>query len=370
MTNRKVVFISGHLWRSRRRAGFHHLADAFHRLGWTVIFATVALSRFSMLRRDYRLDEAPSHERNRLLWVNDTLGYFTWYTPWHPVDFRLGLVNQALSALVKAYANLPLGDLAHHVRDADLFVFESTPGIVLFERFKQLNMHATYVYRVSDSLRALDVHPELLSVEQRIAPAFDLVSVPSPLIAEFFPPLCRLHVHRHGLDKGLFDLPCSSPYGAAGGRPQAVSVGTMLFDRSFFALAAEGCPQIDFHIIGAAKKVVKRQNVFLYGEMPFASTVPYLRYADLGLAPYRQNERAAYLADSSLKMIQYTYCRLPIVAPIFAAAGRKHAMPYIPGDCRSIKHALLAALSFDRNTIKQDVVKSWGEVAKDILSSI
>ncbi len=56
---KRVVLITGHYWNSKRKAGFHWLADAFLRQGWEVVFFTAPpapLSLLSVIRRDYRLD--------------------------------------------------------------------------------------------------------------------------------------------------------------------------------------------------------------------------------------------------------------------------------------------------------------------------
>ncbi len=59
----KVVFFTYHVWRSERRAGFHHLAKSFHDFGWEVLFFTTGLSWLSFLQGNKRLDNYQVHER-------------------------------------------------------------------------------------------------------------------------------------------------------------------------------------------------------------------------------------------------------------------------------------------------------------------
>lgn len=223
-----------------------------------------------------------------------------------------------------------------------------------------------FVYRVSDDLRVLGTHPVIQETEKRVASAFDLISLPSPLLRRSFPGLTNIRIHPMGMCKASFEAPCENPYGA-GEAVDVVSVGTMLFDGSFFRIASKLFPAWRFHVIGKVDDPRAEKNVAIYGEIPFNKTVPYIRFADIGLAPYRYQERAEYLAYTSNKMIQYTFCRLPIVAPHFAVADhRPHAFGYDPGDADSIGQALSAARALDRSVIDAKGIRSWDELAADL----
>ena len=95
----------------------------------------------------------------------------------------------------------------------------------------------------------------------------------------------------------------------------------MLFDESFFTSAADQFPEVQFHIIGPGRTsdALSRSNVHVYGEMKFAETVKYIKHAKFCIAPYRRNEHATYLADTSMKLLQYDFLGLPSVYPAFAA---------------------------------------------------
>ena len=62
-------------------------------------------------------------------------------------------------------------------------------------------------------------------------------------------------------------------------------------------------------------------------------------------------------------MHQYTYCRLPIVAPTFLRHEREHVFYYTPGEDESIGQAIADSLKFDRNRISTASVMSWDEIA-------
>ena len=98
-----------------------------------------------------------------------------------------------------------------------------------------------------------------------------------------------------------------------------------------------------------------------YGERAFAGLVPYVKHADIGLQTLEYWPGAECFTDS-LKMQQYTYCRLPIVAPTFLRSDRPHVFCYEPGDDGSIRQALQAALRFDRDLVPGAEVSRWDDL--------
>ncbi|MGH2584924.1 MAG: glucuronosyltransferase [Dehalococcoidia bacterium] len=358
---KRAVLVSVHYWGSKRRAGFHWLADALWRAGWEVVFVTASVSWLSTLRRDFRMAYGVRREANRLLVVRERLRQYVWFTPWHPANLRDERLNRLSSPLFRRYGELRLGPLADVARGADLFIFESTPGLLLFDRFKRLAPDARFVYRVSDDLRLLRSHPVVLEAERRSAPRFDLVSVPSASMLHLFPGLDNVMVNPHGIRADLFDADAPSPYPAGGGR-NVVFAGMPPFDTDFLTRAARLFPTWQFHIIGPVSGLPGLTNVHAHGERPFEETVPYLKHADIGLHTPTYDPGVESRADS-LKVIQYTYCRLPIVAPEFLRSARSHVFPYRPGDDESVRAALTAAAGCDRAGIARDGISSWDDLA-------
>jgi len=146
----------------------------------------------------------------------------------------------------------------------------------------------------------------------------------------------------------------------------------MLFDHQAVGVLLDAFPNVTFHAFGHLKLegLESRPNLRAHGEVAFASLVQYLHHADVGLAPYLDRPEAHYLAESSLKLIQYTYCQLPIVAPHFAKAGREHVIGYDPTDPASIKAALRSALAYDRSTIDRSRVATWDDVITRMLDRV
>ncbi|CAN1209719.1 UDP-glucuronate:glycolipid 2-beta-glucuronosyltransferase [Tumidithrix helvetica PCC 7403] len=365
---KRVVLITGHYWNSKRKAGFHWLADALWRQGWEVVFLTAALSWLSVIRRDYRLEYPVLQEANKLQQVKLGMWSYVWFTLWHPANLRWNLLNFLSRKWFHSYSQLPLGEVEPMIRDADLFIFESTPALLLFEKCKCLNPRAQYIYRVSDDLRRLRSHPIVLEREKQIVSQFDLVSVPSRYIYELFDKLPNLELQLHGIRKDLFSLEYSNPYPPSE-FPNLIFVGNSYFDCDFLDQASQLFPYWQFHVIGPINNLPKRQNIIAYGELPFEATVPYLKYADIALQTLVYSRGSESFTDS-LKVIQYTYCQLPIIAPAYLSSSRAHMFYYQPDNVASIREALISAHTYDRSKIQTDEIISWDELALQLLQTV
>ena len=116
-----VTLLTYHAWRSKHRAGFHHLAQAFRELGWRVLFFTVGLSWLSSLTRDFRLEPYSASERNRLTEEEDSLFGYLHYTLWHSVGVKNSVLDAITTPFVRQYPSFPF-------RDAEPLLQESDPA--------------------------------------------------------------------------------------------------------------------------------------------------------------------------------------------------------------------------------------------------
>jgi 2-beta-glucuronyltransferase len=360
---KRVVFVTSHYLDSQRKAGFHWLAESFWRAGWHVLFFTESISWLSLLRRDPRCRYPILRESRRLRYLRERFASYVWLTPFHPIHLRSGLLNRLGTPVLKLYPRFSLGEAEPEIARADLFVFDSDHGLFLFDRFKQLNPDARFVYRVSDDIRMMRHNPLLPAQEERIVPQFDLISSPSAVFRQRFAQLPNVFLHNHGLEKDLFDRPHANPYRSAG--PNVVYVGKHYFDADFLVRAVRLFPGWSFHIFGAVGGLPAGSNLTCHGERPFGNLIPYLRHADIGLQNLTYTPGAEWFTDS-LKMFQYTYCRLPIVAPSFLRHDRPHVFYYEPGDDASIRQALQSAQAYDRTRIATDGVLTWDDLASKL----
>ncbi len=331
---RRVVLISGHYLGSRRRAGFHHLAEAYWRLGWDATFVTAAISRLSRLRGDYRFEYPVRAEANRLVQVRERLTSFV-LMPWiHPGNMGSEPANRLLEPVFARYAQTPLGPLAEVLAEADLVIFESTAGLLLVDQVRRKAADARLVYRASDDLSRLGVHPIIVRAEQKALPVFDLVSVPTQFIADVLAPFVIAQVQPPGIDKQAFDRPTTSPYGAG---TNAVFAGVShFFDYDALGTAARLAPHVAFHMIGPPP-VPAPANVQFHSEMPFESVVPYLQHATFALLLFPPGDPRLGAGN---KVAQYSYCRLPVVAPTHLRFDRPNVCIFEAGNEESLRRAL------------------------------
>lgn len=358
---RRAVLLSGHYYASKRKANFHFLADSYARQGWDVTFVTTQISPISRWRRDLRFSYPVLAEANRLVGKAENLASYVWYTPFHVFHLRSNLLDRLTGPLARLYARLPMPQLEPVLAAADLILVESSGALLLVDRLRRLNPRARLVYRVSDDIRNLGQHAAILAAERDAAPVFDLISAPSRYTVDRFQRLPNIRLHPHGIEIEAFARETESPYGPG---THLVSVGTSFFDPGLIPAAAELYPDWTFHVIGRVENQTSHPNIRWYGEMAFDATVPFIQHADIGLAPYLYRPGAETLADSSLKLNQYTWCRLPSVAPPFALrADRPHIFGYEPGNRASIGRALAQARAHPRASISRAGIRSWDELA-------
>jgi 2-beta-glucuronyltransferase len=359
---KKVILITYHAWNSRRKAGFHWLADSFHRNGWDVTFLTGAISRISYFKNDFRLKNNSKNIFNKLIEVEDRLFSYILYTKFHPVNLRSSFLNNIMKKEFRKYENIEFGqDLTKKIMEAGLFIFESFPGIMFINKFKSINPDARYVYRVSDDIRMLNLNPIVINFENQILDKFDLISIPNESMRKNFTGHPNVQVNFHGLKKDLFAQNYENPYKNTS-KPNAVFVGISLFDYDFIKKISEIFPDCNYYIIGPRKKSGFNSNVIFYGEIPFEKTVAFIKYADIGLLCYKQKKGGEVYADS-LKVMQYSYCKIPVLAPSFIKTQRKNVFNYYADDTKSILNAINNALKFDKINFDNSDIISWDDLA-------
>ena len=246
-------------------------------------------------------------------------------------------------------------------------LIESGMALLLLEEIRKNAPQAQIIYHAADRLATIGAHPMAQDVLTKQSDKIDLVRLVAEDIRADIPPERPTLYLQHGIEKALFDDATVSPYD----RPNnAISVGDMLFDgQAVEAMALEN-PDWTFHLFGAKASLSRPfENVVTHGERPFKEIAPFVRFADVGIAPYAGDRGADYISQSSIKMIQYSYCRLPMVAPQFAAAGRDHVSSYDPGDQASIRAAFKRAISYDRSLIVPSSVLSWDEVVERLFTN-
>lgn len=360
----KPVFLvlSAHDYRSPRRANIHFITRELEKLGTTRFFS-LRYSRLSRYTHDPRLS---LDEDANQIGFHYGVECYLWKTLFHPFNTRRAWLRPLENLMFSLYSRGHNPVLRRWILEADVILLESGVAPIFFDLIKRLNPGAKVLYRASDALDTINVAEYVNTAFARAAPQMNTIALPSKALADGIPSRHNLAFVPHGIDHTVAEQADPSPYGEG---IHAVSVGSMLFDPQFFVLASRRFPQIQFHIIGCGQPAHADygSNVHLYGEMPFAQTLPYIKHAQLGIAPYSSINLPIYLRDTSMKLIQYAFFGVPAICPHFIAADYSNRFGYDLGDADSIAAAIERALH-PTQPIRTQPVLNWQQVAERMLS--
>lgn len=355
------LLLTAHDYRTPRKANMHFIADQLALRG-PMRFFSLRYSMLSARKKDARLfldDRA-----NRVETV-DGVDCFLWKTRIHPFNTRRPALRPLENLLFRWSMAHPPATLVQWMREADVIFFESGTAIVHVALAEAVAPGTPRVYIASDDLDVIDVADFVKREFARVAPRMKALCLPSPLLKTNVPASANKYFVPHGLDETVLEAATTSPYPA--GSVNAVSVGSMLFDLSLFEAAASRFPDVDFHVIGSGMPAgtVWPANVRVHDEMPYRDTIAYIKHATVGIAPYRGDGVSPYLADTSMKLMQYGFFGIPAVCPaavVGRAAGR---FGYEPGSSDSIGAAFTAAFAAGRGASVRAL--SWSDVTDRLI---
>ena len=355
------LLLTAHDYRTPRRANMHFIADELAKRGPTRFFSL----RYSLLSK--RTGDARvflDGRANRVETV-DGVECFLWKPLIHPFNTRRRALRPLENAMFRWAASHPPTTLVRWIEEADIIFFESGSAIQHVAMAARVNPAARRIYIASDDLAVIDVASFIHEEFRRVAPTMDALCLTSPRLADDMPTTTNRFVVPHGLDLGIADRADPSPYDTP---VNAVSVGSMLFDRTFFEIAGSAFPDIVFHVIGPG--AIDRQgfpsNVRIHDEMPHEETLRYIKHARFGIAPYGADSIPAYLADTSMKLMQYRFFGLPAVCPSVVAGDAVDRFGYEPRQPDSITRAITRALSSTPEVASRKFI-SWSEVTDRLI---
>jgi len=272
-----------------------------------------------------------------------------------------------MGALFPLFGRLPSREFDTIISGADDVIIESSVAAIFVGRVRRLSRSTRIIYYATDQLDTIGAHPFVRNRLELDAPLIHHVCARSRIMVGDFPWAAgRIFRAEFAVDQADFSQVGPNPYGE---RLVAVSVGSMLFDPSFFTATASSFPEIEFHVIGCGMNFDAPSNVIIHDEMRFQDTLPYLKYAAVGLAPYREAPGVEYLAESSLKLAQFEFLGMPAVCPAFAKGNNPARFGYSSDDEASMRSALAHALSAV-GTIPARHFKTWKEVALEVLEPV
>ncbi len=356
----KALFISAHDFRSLRRASVHFIAAEMAKR-CTTRFFSVGLSRLSQHRGDTRSSIAA--QANHVA-THHGVECYLWKTAWHPFNLRNPRLSLLETVMFRTYRMMVSPIPRRWLQESDIVFIESGIAVIFIADIKRMNPKARIIYLASDTLDVIDCAATIKHDFARNFDKIDTVRLPSHHMVPTMPHSRTSILVPHGVDRSIAATVYPSPYG---GRRSCVAVGSMLFDASFFRIAAAAYPDLDFHIIGAGKAAAELHggNIIVHPEMAFAETLPYVQHAAFGVAAYRDDKSPRYLIDTSLKLKQFGLFSIPAVCPHFALGNAPGRFGYTPGDAASITAAIAAAL--DNRTPIVDTSQSWDAVVDRLL---
>ncbi|MDO9385084.1 MAG: hypothetical protein Q7T65_00120 [Thiobacillus sp.] len=357
------LVISAHDYRSRRKAGIHFVTAELEKLGKTRFFSC-QYSLLSHLKADPRASLAALANKTT---VHENVECYLWMTWIHPFNVRKSYLRPIEDFLFGRYVQKPSHVLVDWITEADVIFFESGIAPVFFDLVAQLNPQARTIYIASDDLSTINAAAYVKATFDRVAPQMSALCLKSRYMSDGMPESSNQYVIPHGFDFSVAKHADPSPYPRG---VHAVSIGSMLFDPEFFVMASKRFPEVVFHIIGSGTKAHPGygENVRVYDEMPHHLTLPYIKHASIGIAPYRAAKLPRYLADTSLKLMQYDFFKLPAVCPNSIVGDYASRFGYEPGNSESIATAMNAAMAAPR--ISSRTPLHWSQVVERMLNPL
>ena len=364
----RIVLFTRHLYAPDvRRTRFHFVADALADAGHDILWCSVGHSRLQALKPAGKRKTAHHLARNRFEQLRPHLRGGVLFTTAHPISTSVAPLAWLLKYYFRAYGRQLPRAMAEEMKAADFFVFETGLPIVFMAAASRTNPKAKTVYWCGDDLANIGAPLELQRIERDVARRADVIIATATKLLENFADIAGAQAYvPQGIDKPVFDEVTSSPYPP--GTINAVSVGDMLFDFDAARALADASPDITFHYFGLGRWDDPPANVVLHGERAFAETVPYIKFADIAMALYRKADNLEYLLQSSLKLVQYRYCELPVIAP--DVLTEENVAPYRPGEENDWKAVIAAARQAKGLDGLSRSVPDWSEVSTIMLSAI
>lgn len=356
-----ALMISVHDFRSLRKASVHFITAEMVKRGTTRFFS-VGLSSLSQRRGDTRASFA---DKAGLVEQHEQVACYLWRTFWHPFNMRKFILAPIEAALFRGYRMMIPQIPRKWIAEADIVFIESGLAVIFIGDVRRINPSARIIYLASDDLDVVECAGSIRRSFRRNYDKIDTVRLPSRFLADGMPHTRNVILAPHGIDRSIAEELYPDPYD---GQKACISVGSMLFDPTFFTVAAAQFPELQFHIIGAGKTDVATlilPNIIIHPEMAFAATLPYLQHAVFGIAPYRDAETPRYLIDTSLKLRQFGLFGIPAVCPHFATGEVAGRFGYRPGDPESIRTAIERALANREPII--DSSHNWSAIVDRIL---
>ena len=354
------LILSAHDYRTERQANMHFIADSLQKK-YKVSFFSLRFSFLSIFKRDYRW--RLNKEANTVV-RHKGVDCYLWRSFLHFFSLKLRCLNPLERLFSRYYCLCAPKVLKKWICQADYIFFESGTSALFIEPAKKLNAKAKLIYLASDLLETINAAHSVQVALEESAHLCDTIAITSLRMRTHFPAKNNVIYVPHGINFSIRSMSDKCPFN---GGINAISIGSMLFDQNFFKFAAIFFPTIQFHIIGSGSHPWRNcpANITWYEEMPFLNTISFMKYADLGIAPYFSDKVHPYLADTSMKLMYYDFFGLPSVCPKALADGFPMRFGYESNQTQSIAAAMSSALASRR--VSSAITRSWDDVVSQLI---
>lgn len=369
VTLQNIMVLTSHVMLPQfRKTSLHFVVEEWARSGHTIYFTTVGYSALSWLKGDKRYPALQDTQRNRYVPAAPNIHCGAYLPLLHAFSSGIPLLSGLERRLFSLYGNHLPDFITKRLEAADIVVLESGTPLAFFHRIKALNPSVRIIYFCRDMLTSIGASTALMEAEKDVVRGADLIVVPSPRIADQFELAGDVRFIPQGIDKSLFSEARQSPFPF--GTKNGLVVGDMLFDQGAVAACAAANPDVYLHLFGISWHGAHRDNVIIHGEVSFETLVPYLQHADFGFAPYTAGPDEVYLAESSLKLLQYATCLLPTLLPENIPGSRGNEVRYSVDREPDWNDVVNAALRMPRDPNWREGILDWADVASNILSPL
>ncbi|MDE1991744.1 MAG: glycosyltransferase [Rhizobiaceae bacterium] len=351
-----------------RKTSVHFISRGLADDGHEVKTISVGYSYLTRFKKKQLYLELAAQQKNRFVTTAPRYESAAYLPLLHPFSSGQTAVNAAMAPFFALYGSLIPGFMSEAIREAEVVLIESGTAIVFFNAIRRINPNAKIIYFARDRLDTVGASKYLQRLERATIPLFDRIVVPSSAMASTLRDARGVDVIPQGVDKTGFDAATVSPYPE--GSVNAITVGNMLFDKAAVSAMARAAPTVKFHLFGSGIPNDFPENVRLYGERPFADVIPYIKFADFGIAPYRLTQREFYLAESSLKLLQYSYCSLPILAPDMLKEIRENIVGYSQTSERDWAGKVTGAATMRHDDEWKNGILTWAEVSSRLEQAV
>lgn len=327
---RKITFLTGHSWKSKRLGGFHKFAEAACAQGAETVFFSFPRPYYGLLMHQELFNAKAIRELQKGVSYTvegSTLHNVTFATLKLPNVCRRFLTDGMMNALER-FSFTPFSRFARRWLDGtDVFVFESADGIIFIDRLKKRYPQAKFVYRPSDPLMydgalsryernerhimeeadlSIVVNEEGLALYRRKIPGFD-ARIPHVLLS-------------NGVDIEPYTKEYPAPE-LLRGRTTLLYVGAWAVEWPLLCRAADECPDCDFVVVcpnypdaGTLQEAESHGNLHYVPGIPPEEVPAWITNCTAVMVPYVTGFYKNRPLGITAKYYQAMAARKPIVA--------------------------------------------------------